>query len=278
MKRRKLGVIILGSAVAALAVAASAVGATGWNHDPASAMGPKHWGTLDPTFKTCGTGRSQSPVNIATARTVSGKHSALRFRYPDNELVVENTGHVIEVPLPADNHDTLRIGHSVYHLVQFHFHAPSEHTLNGRHYDLEVHLVHENAAGQTAVVAVFMNIGRHPNKLVNKVFRNAPVGADEETDVGVESSAKELLPAGSGHAGNHGKVVIRRYYSYFGSLTTPPCTEPVRWIILKDPVNVSAFAVGRMHKLVSLFPGYGGYPNNNRPAQPLNGREIVGHS
>ena len=94
----------------------------------------------------------------------------MQFRYPDNELVVENTGHVIEVPLPADNGNTLKIGNSVYTLTQYHFHARSEHTLNGRRYDLEVHLVHQNAAGQTAVVGVFMNIGEHPNELVDDVF------------------------------------------------------------------------------------------------------------
>ena len=154
----------------------------------------------------------------------------MQFRYPDNELVVENTGHVIEVPIPADNGNTLKIGSSVYTLQQYHFHAPSEHTLNGQRYDLEAHLVHQNAAGQTAVVGVFMNIGDHPNELVDDVFKNAPDVAGEETDVGVESNAKELLPGfGSDH--DNGTFVITRYYTYSGSLTTPPCSEAVRWIV-----------------------------------------------
>ena len=132
--------------------------------------------------------------------TVKGGGPSLQFRYPGNDLVVENTGHVVEVPLPADNGNTLKIGNSVYTLVQYHFHVPSEHTLNGKRYDMEVHLVHQNAAGQTAVVAVFMNIGDHPNALVNDVFHNAPDVAGEETDVGVESNAEELLPGfKSGH-------------------------------------------------------------------------------
>ena len=126
--------------------------------------------------------------------TVKGGGPSLQFRYPGNELVVENTGHVVEVPLPADNGNTLKIGNSVYTLVQYHFHVPSEHTLNGQRYDMEVHLVHQNAAGQTAVVAVFMNIGDHPNELVDDVFHNAPDVAGEETDVGVESNPEELLP------------------------------------------------------------------------------------
>ena len=271
MKRRALAVLA-GAAFASLAVAASAAGATAWNHDPGSAIGPPHWGTIDPAFEKCETGTNQSPVNISG--TVNGGGPSLQFRYPDNELVVENTGHVIEVPIPADNGNTLKIGNSTYTLQQYHFHAPSEHTLNGQRYDLEAHLVHQNAAGQTAVVGVFMNIGDDPSELVDDVFKNAPDMAGEETDVGVESNAKELLPGfESGH--DNGTFVITRYYTYSGSLTTPPCSEPVRWIVLKDPVNVSDFSVAEMHHLVSLFPDYGGYPNNNRPVQPLNGRVIT---
>jgi carbonic anhydrase len=271
MKRWTFALLVLAATVASLAVAAWAAVAPAWNHDPGSAIGPAHWGTIDPAFATCGTGTSQSPVNISG--TVKGGGPALQFRYPGNELVVENTGHVIEVPLEADNGNTLKIGNSVYTLVQYHFHVPSEHTLNGHRYDMEVHLVHQNAAGETAVVAVFMNIGDHPNALVDDVFHNAPEVAGEETDVGVESNAEDLLPGSK--PGQNGTFVITRYYSYSGSLTTPPCSEPVRWIVLKDPVNVSDFSVGELHHLVSLFPDYGGYPNNNRPVQPLNGREIT---
>ena len=119
-----------------------------------------------------------------------------------------------------------------------------------------------------------MNIGDHPNELVDDVFKNAPDVAGEETDAGVESNAKDLLPGFKSGHGN-GTFVITRYYTYSGSLTTPPCSEPVRWFVLKDPVNVSDFSVGELHHLVSLFPNYGGYPNNNRPVQPLNGREIT---
>ena len=98
--------------------------------------------------------------------------------------------------------------------------------------------------------------------------------AGEETDTGVESNAKDLLPGFTPGHGN-GTFVITRYYTYSGSLTTPPCSEPVRWFVLKDPVNISDFSVGELHHLVSLFPDYGGYPNNNRPVQPLNGRQII---
>ena len=272
MKTRMHALVVVGATLAFLALAGWAVAASAWNHDPGSAIGPANWGTLDPAFEKCLTGTSQSPVDISGP--VKGGSPALQFRYPDNELVVENTGHVIEVPIPHDNGNTLKIGSSMYRLEQYHFHAPSEHTLDGRHYDLEVHLVHENAAGELAVVGVFMNVGDHPNKLVDYVLHNAPDVAGEETDVGVESNAKELLP---GFQPDHdeGTFVITRYYTYSGSLTTPPCSEGVRWIVAKDPVNVSNLSVAEMHHLVSLFPSYGGYPNNNRPGQPLRGREIT---
>ena len=271
MKTRRLTVVV-GATLAFFAVAAWAVAATAWNHDPSSAIGPANWGTIDPAFEKCRTGTSQSPVDISG--TVRRGGPALRFRYSDNELVVENTGHVIEVPIPADDGNTLRIGSAVYHLEQYHFHAPSEHTLDGKRYALEVHLVHENAAGHLAVVGVLMNIGDHPNELVDDVFENAPDVAGEETDAGVESNAKELLP---GFSSDHdrGTFVITRYHTYSGSLTTPPCSEGVRWIVAQDPVNVSNVSVGEMHRLVSLFPGYSGYTSNNRPVQPLNEREIT---
>ena len=271
MKTRML-YLVVGATLAFLAVAAWAVAATAWNHDPSSAIGPANWGTIDPAFERCLKGTGQSPVDISG--TVKGGGPALQFGYRDNVLVVENTGHVIEVPIPADNGNTLKIGNAVYRLEQYHFHAPSEHTLDGTRYDLEAHLVHENAAGQLAVVGVFMNIGEHPNELVDEVFDNAPDVAGEETDVGVESNAKELLP---GFSPDHdrGTFVITRYYTYSGSLTTPPCSEGVRWIVARDPVNVSNFSVVEMHRLVSLFPGYGGYTNNNRPVQPINEREIT---
>ena len=272
MKTRLLALVVMGAMLAFLALAGWAVAATAWNHDPGSAIGPANWGTLDPAFEKCLTGTSQSPVDISGPGKGGGP--ALQFRYPDNELVVENTGHVIEVPLPADNGNTLKIGSSVYALTQYHFHAPSEHTLDGEHYDLEVHLVHENAAGELAVVGVFMNVGDHPNELVDDVFHNAPDVAGEETDVGVESNAKELLP---GFRPDHdeGTFVITRYYTYSGSLTTPPCSEGVRWIVVKDPVNVSNFSVAEMHHLVSLVPEPRRVPEQQQTGQPLNGREIT---
>ena len=272
MKRQKRALVVVLPLIASLAGVDWASAAAPWNHDPGSAIGPLNWGALDPAFEMCDSGTRQSPVNISG--TTRGGGPSLRFDYPDNELVVENTGHVIEVPIPIDNGNTLLIGSSDFSLIQYHFHAPSEHTLNGQQFDLEAHLVHENAAGRLAVVGVLMDIGDQPNELVDEVFHNAPEEAGEETKVGIESNARELLPGFESHVGD-GSFVINRYYSYSGSLTTPACSEPVRWIVLKDPVTVSTFTVEELHRPISLFPGYDGYPHNNRPVQPLNGRQIT---
>ena len=273
MKRQRLALIVVLPLIASLAGVDWASTAAPWNHDPGSAIGPANWGALDPAFEECGTGTSQSPVDISGATRGGGP--SMRFDYSDDELVVKNTGHVIEVPIPADNGNTLRIGSSHFRLIQYHFHAPSEHTLNGQQFDLEAHLVHENAAGQLAVVGVFMDIGGHPNELVDEVFRATPPRGRRGDRGRHESNPKELLPGFESHSGN-GSLVINRYYTYSGSLTTPACSEPVLWIVLKDPVAVSAFSVGGTASPGGRSsPGYDGYPDNNRPIQPLNGRQIT---
>lgn len=271
MSRRITSAVIAGLAILSLVATGSALAAAPWNHDPDSDLGPPHWGSLDAGYQACATGTSQSPIDITD--TVRGGGPALRFGYGEHELVVENTGHVIEVPAPDDAHDRLTIGGQTYTLTQFHFHAPSEHTIDGRSFDLEAHLVHTSASGALAVVGVLMDVGGQPNELVDEIFEHAPDVAGEETEVDAEFRATELLP-GSAHGA--GPVsVLTRYYSYSGSLTTPGCSEPVRWIVAKDPVAVSAEAVETMHHLVSLFPGYDGFPDNNRPVQPVNDRHIT---
>ena len=270
MSRRIGSAVVAGLAVLSLVPTGSALAAAPWNHDLASGLGPPDWGSLDPAYEACATGTSQSPIDITG--TTRGGGAALRFGYHEHELVVENTGHVIEVPAPDGAHDTLSIGGQTYTLTQFHFHAPSEHTIDGRSFDLEAHLVHTSATGQLAVVGVLMDVGGHPNQLVDEIFEHAPEVAGEETEVDVEFSAAELLPRST----HRGPVsVLTRYFSYSGSLTTPGCSEPVRWLVAKDPITVSADAVEQMHHLVSHFPGYDGFPDNNRPVQPLNGRQVT---
>ena len=274
----RIGASRVGTVLAAglLVVSPFAVGpalgaeAPAWNHDVADAVhGPSAWGKVDPSFETCSSGQAQSPIDLTFTRPA--RLAALRLDDPAAPLVVENTGHVIEVPLPAEVGAQLRVGSDVYYLEQFHFHAPSEHTVRGRHADLEAHLVHRDAAGRLAVVAILMTIGRHPNALVDRIAAAAPPVAGEERDTGTTVWPTDLLTVRS-HAG---RAVVARYLTYAGSLTTPPCTEGVRWFVAEQPTTVSATAVRRLHLRVMQFPGYHGYPDNNRPTEPRNGRPVL---
>ena len=238
-----------------------------WNHDPDDAtLGPASWDDVDESFERCLTGRAQSPVDIAG--TVPTELPPLELTYAATPLVVENTGHTVEVSMSEGSDQTLTIADDEYRLVQYHFHAPSEHTLAGRSYDLEAHLVHENDAGEKAVVSVLLDEGAPPSPLVESVLRNAPEEAGEEAEVDEEWSPIALL----GVEGS--STVVARYSTYRGSLTTPACDEGVRWIVLEDTLRVSRTATDRFHELISGFPEYDGYENNNRPTQPLNGRMI----
>jgi carbonic anhydrase len=243
-----------------------------WNHNPAdTSSGPSGWGALDVSYEQCLEGERQSPINIA--RAVPDQLPPLEFNYAAGPLVVENTGHTVEVAMPDQSANELTIGKDVYRLAQYHFHAPSEHTLDGERYDAEVHLVHEDAGGRLAVVGVFLDESRPPSPLVDSVIANAPEAAGEETDAGQQASAAALVPrAGSGAAK---PLTVSRYYTYSGSLTTPDCKENVRWVVLEETLGVSPTSTELLHELISGFPGYAGYANNNRPTQPLNGRRVV---
>jgi carbonic anhydrase len=236
--------------------------ASAWNHDPADGQrGPEAWGEIDPAFEACAAGAEQSPVDLVDA--VDADLPPLEFDYAPVPLVVENTGHTIEVPMPEDGApQTLTVGEDTYRLVQFHVHAPSEHTVDGVSHDLELHLVHREDAGELVVIGVLFDIGNAGRALLDRVITGAPEAAGEEAGLDVEASPLELLPD------------VAPYVTYPGSLTTPGCTEGVRWIVLEERRVVSQAAVDRLHELIAGFPGYDAYANNNRPIQPLEDREI----
>ena len=243
-----------------------------WNHNPASPIGPLHWADIG--FPTCGDGTSQSPVNIRTDAVAAYRGAPLLLWYETSELAVENTGHVVEVPIPAGVQNSLQIGREFYELVQFHFHAPSEHAVNGRLADLEAHFVHMNAQGATAVVGVFYRRGRHPNPVLDRILLSAPATQGEEAHAGEASPAELFRSIDGAWITPGGPVLVNSFYAYDGSLTTPGCTQDVRWSVLADGGQVSSAAVHHMHRVIARFPNYNGYPNNNRPVQPLNGRII----
>jgi carbonic anhydrase len=178
--------------------------------------------------------------------------SALSFDYRITPLRIIDNGHSIQVNVGPGS--SLTVGGKRYELVQFHFHKPSEEMINGKRFAMVAHLVHRDATGHLAVVAIPLRSGT-PNSLIAKLWRNLPKRQGHEVVAkGISINAAQLLPASRG------------YYTFQGSLTTPPCAEGVRWFVLKTPVNISTGEVTAFGKL---------YPSNARPVQPLNGREIL---
>lgn len=213
--------------------------------------GPQAWGQLKSEFKTCAIGKRQSPIHIEEANTLQGPAEAIQFNYQPSSGAVVNNGHTIQVDVVGDNSITVR--GSSYKLLQFHFHHPSEERINHKVHSMVAHLVHRNAEGQLAVVAVLLDPGAS-NGLIHKVWTYMPL--DKGDTVRMPPGLldlNELLPKD------------QRYYQFLGSLTTPPCTEGVLWLVLKQPTTVSAEQI----KLFSQL-----YPNNARPVQPTHGRPI----
>jgi carbonic anhydrase len=171
---------------------------------------------------------------------------------------------VVEVPYESGSYVSIgRDVTDVYFLQQFHFHAPSEHTINGQAFDAEMHLVHANRLGELLVVSVLLSISDQAQPgIFDDIANNAPTSVKSNT---MESTvnAMNLLPE------------TQLYYTYTGSLTTPPCTEGVRWVVMTTPVPVTNTFVQQLHTITAQFPNYNGYANNNRPVQPLNGRAVI---
>ena len=211
--------------------------------------GPAHWGELKPEFASCGIGKVQSPIDIRNA--VHAKLDPIRFDYRPTPLHIIDNGHTIQVNYGAGS--SMSVGDQRYALVQFHFHKPSEERVNGKSYPMVAHLVHKNSEGALAVVAVLLKEGRE-NPLVQALWTNLPAEKDKEkAEEKIVIDAAQLLPA------NHA------YYTFPGSLTTPPCSEGVTWFVLVTASELSKAQIARFGKI---------YSGNARPVQPLNGRTI----
>ena len=221
---------------------------THWSYE--GKEGPQHWAKLDPAYATCGSGHAQSPIDITHAKPA--ELAPLEFAYQSVPLSIINNGHTIQVNYPPGS--TLKVGDRTYTLKQFHFHHPSEESIAGRRFDLVAHLVHDDGSGHLAVVAVLFKTGPS-NPLLASVWGNLPAQTGKVREVpAVSLNAQDLLPA------DHG------YYTYSGSLTTPPCTEGVTWYALKVQSTLSSNQLAAFAKL---------YPKNARSIQPLSGREIL---
>ena len=220
-----------------------------WSY--AGATGPEHWSALNPDYAACADGREQSPVDITGA--TRPHPDRLQFSYAPSALDLIDTGRTIQANYDPGSY--LTIGSRRYDLVQFHFHSPSEHTINGQSYDMEAHLVHRSADRQLAVVTILLEAGAE-NATIQTLWDNLPSEEGIDTAVkGVTINVQAWIPPETA------------YNAYSGSLTTPPCSEGVQWIILRTPIAVSA---AQLRTFTAIFP------RSARPIQPLNDRVIFG--
>jgi carbonic anhydrase len=233
-----------------------AVGCTAQEHlsqhtwDYGDALGPSHWGDLNPEFATCKNGHHQSPIDIRNPKQAA--LPPIQFEYKPSPLHIIDNGHTIMVNYSPGSF--ISVGDKKYVLKQFHFHRPSEEKINGKGFDMTVHLVHADEDGKLAVVAVLLQKGED-NPLVHELWSDLPKEKDEEEFFdNVQINLSQILPSD------------RSYYTFPGSLTTPPCSEDVTWFVLKHPVTISAEEVERFSQL---------YRDDARPTQPLYDRVVL---
>jgi len=213
--------------------------------------GPEHWGELKSDYEMCSEGKMQTPINIVPTKDVD--LDPLIFRYNTSSLNVIDNGHSVQVNVMPGS--TLKFEGKTYELKQFHFHTPSENHINGRSFPLEAHFVHQAKDGSLAVVAVMFTYGKY-NPVLAKIWAEFPK-MEEGKKLGLYLSDKDI------------KALLPRYKSYYefmGSLTTPPCSEGVKWIVFKNTLQVSRKQLAEFYNLLGH--------SNNRPIQPTNGREI----
>ncbi|MCE7731164.1 carbonic anhydrase [Vibrio campbellii] len=224
-------------------VFAGSANAANWGYE--GEHGPANWGEF---ASECAKGQNQSPIDIQS--TTEAKLDKLNFDYEGKVMSLLNNGHTLQTSLEGNN--TLTVDGKEFTLKQFHFHTPSENHVDGKEYPLEAHFVHADKAGHLAVVAVFFKLG-DANPDLAKLLANVP-NKDQDVAIKVPFDADALIPSD------------KEYYRFNGSLTTPPCSEGVRWLVIKEtqtmsPEQVKAFAKAMGH--------------NNRPIQPLNARMIL---
>jgi carbonic anhydrase len=219
--------------------------------DYAGDASPQHWAELAPENRLCGLGTRQSPIDIRD--TIKVDLEKIQFDYRASGFAVADTGHTIEVKVASGN--TLQVMGRSFELKSFHFHRPSEERVMGRQYDMVMHLVHKDPDGNTAIVAVLIERGpdNKPQAAVQQVWNNLPLERSMPQTAADQLDPMQLLPTD------------RRYFTFMGSLTTPPCSENVLWIVLKQPVQLTSNQIGIFARL---------YPMNARPLQSASGRMI----
>ena len=211
--------------------------------------GPAAWGGLKPEFSLCSVGQRQSPIDIKGGLAVDLE--PVRFEYQASRFAVVDNGHTVQVNLAPGN--SIDVGGKRFELLQFHFHRPSEERIDGRQFEMSLHLVHKDDQGRLAVVALLFEKGP-ASPVLQKVWNNLPLERNEENPARAPLELVDLLPAD------------RRYFTYMGSLTTPPCSEGVQWIVMRQPVTLTP-------EQIDIFARI--YPMNARPIQQMAGRRII---
>jgi len=249
-----------------------------WDYrDGPSTVGPAAWGTM-PGYELCGAGAMQSPVALETSESSRGAAPPLRFDYRPSELKVIDTGRTMSVSYPSGS--TMSVGEESYELSEIHFHARSEHTIDGVSYPLEMHMVHLDRYRQpTAVVAVFFRQGAASDPIATMLSNLPPRRASAEPAYAAAAPPPApgqlpfVMPAPPEPATLDAMALLpadRSYIAYQGSLSTPPCSENVTWFVLTQPMQASA-------EQLAAYAGTPGFAGTNRPAQPMNCRSAVLH-
>ncbi|MBF0621206.1 MAG: carbonic anhydrase family protein [Magnetococcales bacterium] len=228
-----------------ISVSVQAGTAAHWGYEGTG--GPDHWGSLG--YSTCAEGNVQSPIDI-TEETPTNQHT-LSFRYSDTPINVINNGHTVQFNYQSGS--TITVDGKSYDLLQFHFHTPSEDTVNGKPFPMQLHLVHKSADGELAVVGLFLQAGHdsNGNETLDKIFGALPGNAGLNLTSSAQINARDFLPSD------------QTAWHFMGSLTTPPCSEGVRWYVVKQPIEISANKLARFQAI---------FKHNARPTQPWNAR------
>lgn len=234
------------AAAVAAAVAAAPKHGTVWSYEGES--GPANWSKINVDWAKCGTGNRQSPIDLRDGIKVNLEQ--ISFDYHPSSFSEVNNGHTIQVTVGGGNFIT--VGNTVYELQEFHFHRPSEEKINGKGTEMVIHLVHRSAEGKVAIIAVLLERGQ-PHRLMQTIWDNLPLEKFDTVSPSIVIDPTDALPE------------RRDYFTYMGSLTEPPCTEGVLWMVFKQPMQASPAQMALFSRL---------YPLNARPIQSTAGRMI----
>ena len=245
--RIKASIVLIGALCAAALSATAACEEGHWGYEGGG--GPAYWGSLSPAFSACADGTEQSPIDLAGAETRDLVN--IEFDYAPGPIAIINNGHTIQVNYAPGSAITL--DGARYELIQFHFHHGSEHTVAGVRFPMELHLVHRADKGALAVIGILLKEGV-ANEALAPVWRHLPTEQTSATVVPGMVDAAALLPG------------RRTTWRYRGSLTTPPCTEGVKWLVMTEPAALAAEQIASYRAI---------FAHSHRPVQPLNQRTLV---